>query len=239
MCTVVVRVGDAGEPVRMLAVRDEDPTRPWRPFGRRWPEYPAIAGVRDELAGGAWLALDAARGRLGVVVNIEGVPDVPRITSRGALALDVALDRPLPEAPTTEGFHLVQVSPDGVRVTTWDGRDLRHRPLGPGTHLVTHAPVDDPRDPRTGTWLPRFAEAATVGEPWWQAWAAVLGESAQLPNDDERAIIRDNHVHGYPTVTLMAAFLEIGAGRTTVDSTVLEHPGRWPSAPRWTHMVLP
>ena len=38
MCTVILRVPSvSGRPVRMLAVRDEDPSRPWQPLGAWWP----------------------------------------------------------------------------------------------------------------------------------------------------------------------------------------------------------
>ena len=68
MCTVVIRVPTAGGgPVRVLAVRDEDPSRPWRPLGPWWPKLPQVRGVKDELAGGAWLAADDTR--LAVLLN--------------------------------------------------------------------------------------------------------------------------------------------------------------------------
>ncbi|NLE97708.1 MAG: hypothetical protein GX596_06935, partial [Propionibacterium sp.] len=74
MCTVVIRVPepDSEEPVRLLAVRDEDPGRPWRTLGQWWT--PGVVGVLDELAGGAWLAADDES--LAVLVNREGTPDV-------------------------------------------------------------------------------------------------------------------------------------------------------------------
>ena len=58
MCTVIVSVPNApGAPTRLLAVRDEDPARPWNPLGAWWPERDdRIVGVRDVRAGGAWLA---------------------------------------------------------------------------------------------------------------------------------------------------------------------------------------
>ena len=75
MCTVVVRVPEPdGGPVRLLAVRDEDPARPWRPLGPWWPEHPGVRGVRDDLAGGAWLAADDKR--LAVLLNRAGGADV-------------------------------------------------------------------------------------------------------------------------------------------------------------------
>jgi hypothetical protein len=56
---VVIRVPELGRGrVRVLAVRDEDPQRAWRPFGAWWPDRPGVRGVMDELDGGAWLAAD-------------------------------------------------------------------------------------------------------------------------------------------------------------------------------------
>src|SRR5690606_4917677 len=76
MCTVIIRVG-AGE-VRLLAIRDEDPERPWQPLGASWPEtHPGVVGVRDVRAGGAWLAADPARRRLAVLLNRADLSDRP------------------------------------------------------------------------------------------------------------------------------------------------------------------
>ncbi|MFZ8294598.1 NRDE family protein, partial [Staphylococcus aureus] len=60
---------ERGQPVRVLAVRDEDRNRPWRRLGTWWPEQPAVRGIRDERAGGAWLAADPRAGRLAVLLN--------------------------------------------------------------------------------------------------------------------------------------------------------------------------
>jgi len=68
---VVIRVPEPGSgPMRVLAVRDEDPQRAWRPFGAWWPDRPGIRGVMDELAGGAWLAADHST--LAVLLNRAG-----------------------------------------------------------------------------------------------------------------------------------------------------------------------
>ena len=48
MCTVVIRVPESpSAPTRVLAIRDEDPERPWNPLGRWWPEpHDGVVGVR-------------------------------------------------------------------------------------------------------------------------------------------------------------------------------------------------
>ena len=60
MCTVIIHVGESpSEPIRLVAIRDEDPARPWNPLGRWWPDtHSGVVGVRDVRAGGAWLAAD-------------------------------------------------------------------------------------------------------------------------------------------------------------------------------------
>ena len=129
MCTVIIHVGEsASEPIRLIAIRDEDPARPWNPLGRWWPDtHSGVVGVRDVRAGGAWLAADpddfGCR-------SCSIARTSPTAGERGRLA---RLDRPgvgrrrLPgERPRTHGFNLVEVVPGSVRVTMWDGiRALR------------------------------------------------------------------------------------------------------------------
>jgi len=137
MCTVVIRVPEPGAgPVRVLAVRDEDPQRPWRSLGAWWPDRPAVRGVLDELAGGAWLAVDDSN--LAVLLNRAGGAEGPDVTSRGSLVLDALAGRALPDPLTTLGFNLVQVTADGVRVTSWEGGAPRVVDLAPGTHMIDH-----------------------------------------------------------------------------------------------------
>src|SRR4051812_21659446 len=71
MCTVIIQIGESpSDPVRMLAIRDEDPGRPWNPLGPWWPDtHEGVVGVRDVRAGGAWLAADPSARRLAVLLN--------------------------------------------------------------------------------------------------------------------------------------------------------------------------
>lgn len=229
MCTVVIRVPEPGVgPVRVLAVRDEDPLRPWRPLGAWWPGRPQVRGVMDELAGGAWLAADDHR--LAVLLNRAGGTDVERPTSRGSLVLDSLAGRPLPRPLTTLGFNLVEANAAGARVTSWEGGEPRVTDLVPGTHMVAHDDVDDPATARIAAWLGAFAATPTVDAPagpWWSGWMAVLEDSARLDAGDDRAIIRDNRPHGYPTLSLLVAVASVDGDGVTVSTDTLTHPGRW------------
>lgn len=210
MCTVVVRVHEPGQgSVQLLAVRDEDPGRPWRPLGPWWPESPQVLGIQDELAGGAWLAVDDRRAA--VLVNRAGGADVAQPTSRGHLVLDALNGDPLPDPLTTLGFNLLNASAERVTVTSWTGGRVEQLELAPGTHMIAHDEVDDPRSDRIAAWLPVFREADTDADkgPWWSSWLDVLAESARLDPTDPRAIIRDNRPYGYPTLSLLVAAVSL------------------------------
>lgn len=201
---------------RVLAVRDEDPDRPWDDLGAWWPEtYPGVIGIRDRRAGGAWLAYDPATARLAVLLNRADVL-ADDLESRGSLVLESVVGRS-PVAPHTHGFNLVEVTASGVRVISWDGAELRTTDVAPGVHMIAHDDLDDPATARIAAWLPRFA--ATPAD----AWTTLLAETAHLGPDDDRAIIRDNRTHGYPTQSL----LFVTADGTDVASTVLDRPGHW------------
>lgn len=229
MCTVIVHVPDAaGSPVRLLAVRDEDPTRSWDPLGPWWPEtQPGVIGVRDSRAGGAWLAADPDAGRLSVILNRADVLSEGEepIGSRGHVVLD-AVDGRMPQGrPNTHGFNLVEATGKAVTVTMWDGSSVRRVTLAPGIHMIAHDDVDDPRTARIEAWRSEFP--APVDDTWAEAWLDVLGVSAALGPDDDRAIIRDNRVHGYPTLSLLVCAATISPDGASVTYGELDNPGIW------------
>ncbi|MGB4137807.1 MAG: NRDE family protein [Microbacterium sp.] len=234
MCTVVIDTmpGTA----RLLAVRDEDPQRDWDDLGAWWPEtYPGVIGVRDRRAGGAWLAFDPVGDRLAVLLNRADTLDLPEsdVLSRGGIVLESVAGRSPEGTPRTHGFNLLEVSPRASRVLTWDGRELRETPVAPGVHMIAHDDLDDPATARIAAWLPRFRAAHDEAEDpqdlsgWATRWIALLGETGRLSPDDDRAIIRDNRAHGYPTQSLLYCTAEVAAGGTTAASHVLTRPGRW------------
>ncbi|MBT2483780.1 MULTISPECIES: NRDE family protein [unclassified Microbacterium] len=233
MCTVVIDVDDSGS-ARLLAVRDEDPLREWDALGAWWPErYPGVIGIRDRRAGGAWLAADPAQGRLAVLLNRADVRDLPeaRAESRGSLALQSVAGRS-PKGPVPmHGFNLLEVGPTRARVLSWDGVDLRETPVGSGTHMIAHDDLDDAATPRIATWLPRFRALgpASASADWSSEWVSLLAESAALSPEDDRAIIRDNRPHGYPTQSLLYCVATVTGHGVEVRDVTLPSPAHWPA----------
>ena len=249
MCTVVIEVpprsrGDGPrrptvpDTLRLLAVRDEDPGRPWDSLGEWWPELPGVQGVRDRRAGGAWLAVNPGAGRLAVLLNrAEGaqapLPAGPLI-SRGTLPLAAVTGTGIADPPGTAAFNLLAIDRSRAEVLMWDGITLERTELEPGIHMIAHYGVDDVETtPRIASWLPRFRALAGLPEGEWQpAWIELLGETGVLPPDDDRAIIRDNRSHGFPTLSLMVCLAEVptaatGAPPASLLSAELAEPGVW------------
>lgn len=230
MCTVVI---DVNQPTRLLAVRDEDPQRAWDDLGAWWPEdYPGVIGIRDRRAGGAWMAVDPVTRRLAVLLNRADVLDLSeeQVHSRGSLALESVAGRS-PQAPLAmHGFNLLEVAPDAARVLSWDGAELRETAVPDGVHMIAHDDLDDPQTARIAAWLPAFRAAAGsdhASATELSRWVDVLAESADLDKDDDRAIIRDNHVHGYPTMSLLYVVAEVSENSAAARSHVLDRPAHW------------
>lgn len=232
MCTVILRVPAApAEAVHMLAIRDEDPARPWNPLGAGWPDtHPDVLGVRDARAGGAWLAARPEAGRVSVLLNRADVSTRPEseLVSRGRIVLD-SVEGSSPEGePPSHGFNLVEVVGSTARVLTWDGASLRTTELPPGTHMIAHDDVDDPETARIARWLPEFRDAVLPeGEAWSTPWLDTLARSAELPAADDRSIIRDNRPFGYPTLSLLMCTAEVAPGSADVRYGELLEPGEW------------
>ncbi len=229
MCTVIVHVPeDAAAAIRVLAVRDEDPARAWDPLGQWWPDLPSVIGVRDTRAGGAWLAADPSGSRLAVVLNRADLIDDSLATgSRGHIVLDAAAGRGLPEVPPTHGFNLLTVTPGRARVSMWDGESVRAVDLAPGVHMIAHDDVDDPKTARIVAWHDAFT--APSGDDWIAEWLGALERTAALEPTDDRAIIRDNRPHGYPTLSLLVCAGSVSASGAEVVYGEFDEPGAWNS----------
>lgn len=228
MCTVAITISESGD-AHLLAVRDEDPAREWDELGAWWPEeFPGVVGIRDRRAGGAWLAVNSAERTLAVLLNRADVDNVAEpAQSRGSLALHAATGTVPTEPPHMHGFNLLIASPSASRVISWDGHALRETPITPGVHMIAHDDLDDPETARIAAWLPHFRAAASE-EPegeWWTPWLEVLADSAALPPEDDRAIIRDNRAHGYPTLSLLYCVAAVTAQGTTFNGVRLREPG--------------
>ncbi|MFK3677643.1 NRDE family protein [Microbacterium sp. NPDC090218] len=231
MCTVVIDVADAGT-ARLLAVRDEDPQREWDALGEWWPQtHPGVIGVRDRRAGGAWLAVNPSARRLAVLLNRADVLDLPteQAISRGSLALESVRGRSPVGTPSMHGFNLVEVGPEGARVLSWDGARLVETPIDAGTHMIAHDDLDDEDTPRIATWLPEFRALGPTSDSldWTGEWIALLAETAHLSPEDDRAIIRDNRPHGFPTQSLLYCTASVTPAEVLVDYRALPTPAHW------------
>ena len=228
---MVIDVAGPGS-ARLLAVRDEDPQREWDALGEWWPgEYPGVSGIRDRRAGGAWLAVDASARRLAVLLNRADVVELSddAAVSRGSLALESVAGRsPLAPLPM-HGFNLLEVRPEGSRVLSWDGAELTETPISPGTHMIAHDDLDDLGTPRIAAWLPEFRALGPAADSadWNAEWTSLLGSSARLDPEDDRAIIRDNRPHGYPTQSLLYCTASVSPDGVEVQYRALPRPGHW------------
>lgn len=236
MCTVIITVPeDDSRPVRLLAVRDEDPARPWNRLGAWWPdEYPGVIGIRDARAGGAWLAADAAGRRLAVLLNRHDLSDRAdaEVSTRGSVALESAVGRSPGAHPPTRGFNLVEVTAHTARVLSWNGLESRTHELSPGTHMIAHDDVDDPGTARISTWLSEFRATAPQGaqDEWWRPWLAIIDRSAELSGDDDAAIIRRQTYEGIPSYSLLVCVATVGDSGVDVRDAPLTTPGEWATA---------
>jgi Transport and Golgi organisation 2 len=194
VCTVVVSL-EPGErvPLRLLGIRDELTSRPWRPPARHWPGSPLIGGI-DEQAGGTWLALHPKIPRVACLLNGRGpLADPARRRSRGDLSLRAAAEGPAflrqlaadPDALAAyDPFHLICATVDSVTTLTWAGGyppgeqpatdpagpapRPAARDLAPGTHLFTnagHAYPAEPGDPAAEPKAMHFAEKFAAAHP--------------------------------------------------------------------------
>lgn len=227
MCTAVVSIDPSSPvPVLLCGVRDEFLARPWLPPAQHWPSQPSVWGGRDVRAGGTWLAVDTDGPRAAALLNAFG-PHAPLSNrlSRGALPLAFALPAE-EDLPRFDPFHLLVASPDGVRMSTWDGVAPVSRDLGPGLHIVVNSGLEG-RGPLAGApphavddiaaRLAHFRpllHAAARPVPLsgstadaWGAWLPLLTGDA-LPVDDPSALVvrRDfgeNGIWGTNSISLV------------------------------------
>jgi Transport and Golgi organisation 2 len=148
MCTAIVSI-EAGGPALLAGVRDELADRAWQPPGWHWPDYPALIGGRDLLAGGTWLAVAPAARRVACVLNGRGRNAPARSRrSRGVLPLLAAAGRKLECAALAgfDPFHLLSAEPGTALLQSWDGERLTERELTTGLHIVVNSGLgSDPR----------------------------------------------------------------------------------------------
>ncbi|NKF34601.1 hypothetical protein HER21_50180, partial [Pseudomonas sp. BGM005] len=78
------------------------------------------------------------------------------------------------------GFNLLEVRPEGSRVLSWNGADLRETPISDGIHMIAHDDLDDLETPRIAAWLPEFRALGPAADSldWPAEWTRMLGATA-------------------------------------------------------------
>jgi uncharacterized protein with NRDE domain len=185
VCTLILGMEVLGPNTLLLgANRDESPARPASGPGVL-REEPRVVGGRDLLAGGTWLAVRENR-FVAALMNRRPDPADPRdpasFRSRGLLCLETAAAPGLSFLDAALGSFrrhaygnctLVGVGVDGEAWWIHGGRSGGipvARPIARGWHVIAHADLDDPSEPRT------------------RAVAEALG--ARLPSDVDAAVDR-------------------------------------------------
>jgi Transport and Golgi organisation 2 len=251
VCTVVVSLEPGDRvPLRLLGIRVELTSRPWRPPARHWRGSPLIGGI-DEQAGGTWLAVHPEIPRVACLLNAPGAfADPASRRSRGDLSLRaaaegagflsaLAADQEILAA--YDPFHLICATPDSVTALTWLGSyplegqpEARH--LAPGTHFFTNAghaypaePGDPSAEPKAAHFAEKFAAARPSADPAlplaeaWGDWLTLAAGDGLDPADPAAIIVRKDLPDGrvYGTTSVTLVALAEDALRYDFQP----HPG--------------
>jgi hypothetical protein len=217
VCTVVSRWAQ-GEPVRLLAIRDEVISRDFDLPDEWWPAQPGVVGGRDQRAGGSWCVSDVSTGVTALVLNrAERRTGTP---SRGVLPLAaVAAGASWPDRVDHRemaSFNLVLAGPSGVSMWTWDANSLQRVDLPPGTHMLTSRGADTD-DAKTTAFAARFAA---------EQWLDVVGSCA--PADDPAALVVRHPIDGDVYATVFGQLITASPGSLRVSySRTPWQPDTW------------
>lgn len=207
MCTVVVR-WSPGDPVRVLALRDELVGREFDDPATWWPERPDVVGGRDRTAGGSWCVTDVRTGTTGLVLNRPERPEAEAgAPSRGVLPLlAVQHGEHWPTAVPVEGmasFALVLATSEALTCWEYDGEALLRTELAPGTRMVTSG---GPELQKARAHLPELTAAAFP-----DGWHALL--RASRPTDDPAALVVRGEHDGKVFATVFGQLFTAEPGR--------------------------
>lgn len=227
MCTLIIGLDVPGpQSVVIAANRDEDPARPSDPPGVLRTS-PRVAGGRDRVAGGTWLAVredglvvavlnrrpnggtrePAARGEhalLGRERRSRGLLAIDLVATLSQASDALALTREALAAASYEACSLAVLTHRGGSIVSHvPGAPPRAVAITPGWHVITHADLDDRSEPRTA-WL--------LGE--------LARSSARAPDSTEAELERLLATHADPTRDRPAVCLHEGR-MVTVSSSLL------------------
>lgn len=229
MCTVLLAWRCVpGAPVVLAANRDEF-------FGRPTTEpevlleHPRIAGGRDLLSGGTWLAVDSG-GRLVTVTNRLTERIDPTRRSRGDLPVQLLTsgDWSSPAALVSSldparynPFNILCVSPELAVVGHGLGQGpLQVVELDPGLHVLTLCDVDQADDAKVA-FLSGFLAERSQGCDDAAALLAAMEEVLAEHGDDDRGDLDATCVHGDGYGTVSSSSVMVAA-----DGIVYRHaPG--------------
>jgi hypothetical protein len=226
VCTVVIRRSE-GQPVRILALRDELTTRAFDDPGRWWPELPDVVGGRDRVAGGTWCATHVETGTTALVLNRpqkrDGEPGAP---SRGTLPLLGVAHGPdwrsHIDPAGMASFLLVLVTPERSVAWDFDGATLQETEHTEGTVMITSGGLEDRKAER---YLSSF-EAADYPDGWLR-----LVQSAP-PTDDPGALVVRHERDDLVFATVFGELIEAEPGGLRI--TYSREP--WTGQP-WTSLT--
>jgi transport and Golgi organization protein 2 len=213
VCTVVIRWSE-GQPVRILALRDELATRPFDDPGRWWPEHPDVVAGRDRVAGGTWCATRVGTGATALVLNRphKRVAD-PGASSRGVLPLlGVAHGTDWPahvELAGMAGFLLVLATPEELLTWDFDGGQLQETWHPPGTVVFTSG---GPEDRKAERYLAAFTAA---DHP--EGWRGLV--QGAPPADDPGALVVRHEEDDRVFATVFGELIEAQPGRLRLSSS--------------------
>ena len=237
MCTVVCRFApDEAYPVQMLALRDELASRAFDLPGTWWPDQPDVVGGRDRVAGGSWCVTSVPDGVTAVVLNRpERREAAPGAASRGVLPLLAARHADQwhqhVKLDGMASFNLVLARASTVRWWWFDGDELHHERLSPGTAMFTPRGLAATMDPRLAAGYARTDRLDSAGtDEVWPEWLDVVRTT--VPSADPGGFVVRVPVEGNTYETVFGQFLATRPGQLRLD--YLSRPAALGADREWT-----
>ena len=234
MCTLVLRLAP-GEtwPLLVGANRDEMIARSFDPPAAHWPDQPDVIGGRDRLAGGTWLAVNAAGVMAGVLNRPDSLGPEKGKRSRGVLPLralrfgsaaEAAASFRGGEAGSWRSFNLVVADRHVAFFIRGEGAgSIAAHALPPiGVHIVTAHDPNDERSARIARHGPRFRDAPAPVPPDLVSWERLLADDSP----PRASAIAVRPLGGFGTTSSAL----IGVGPETVFRFTAGFPGEMPYA---------